>query len=151
MSKKYGVAGAQTADRLISYGLQPQFIAQGNDTSREAQRFAWEVRTDTVLFPQSNKSLKTFEKFLSTNQVIPVITYQTEEIPVEITELPDIIVFTSPSNVSGYKKLNKELPYCIIAYGKKTARAIATHFHAKSLIPWEHSELAIADIIIANC
>lgn len=119
---KVASLGLGTTNELEKRGVAIDF--QGEDTIDEVGKaFAQTiVSTDQVLFPISNLSKKRIQQHLPLNQVVDLISYQTNIKEQSIKEV-DAVLFTSPSNVEGFKKHNK-FPKNVIAIGETTANCL---------------------------
>jgi uroporphyrinogen-III synthase len=100
---KFGVMGAASANYLLHFNKQADFIGSGVDVTRIARDFATKVQDETVLFPQAIDSLQTVQKHLSfTNSCHNLFVYKTSlRSSFEVTPAA-LLVFTSPSNVKAY-------------------------------------------------
>ncbi len=89
--------------------------------SRQAQDDALSPR---VLFPISNRSLKTISGEIAEDQKEEVVVYSTEIVGRQVG-VNDVYVFTSPSNVEGFFIDNVISEGAkVIAWGKSTERAL---------------------------
>ena len=118
-------AGAKTADLLNHMGNTVDFVVdKSGHVSTSSEEFAAWVGTRNVLFPTSNKSLKSYQQHIPENQTHSVVVYSTK-INAHPVEESDVYVFTSPSNVEGFFKENsipKEA--MVIAWGESTSEAL---------------------------
>ena len=74
-----------------------------------------------VLFPQSNYSQRSMQVRLKKHQITDLIVYETTFTPVLLKEKPSVLVFTSPTNVQSFLKVNKvSADQKVIAWGKTT-------------------------------
>ena len=77
----------------------------------------------TLLVARSTISNQSVAKQIPAKQLFDVVVYHTEIVPRQLKTTVEILVFTSPSNVSGYISKNEILPtQKIIAWGKTTAK-----------------------------
>ncbi len=84
---------------------------------RQAQR---DTLSQRVLFPLSDRSLKSISSEIPEEQKEEVIVYSTAVIGKAVEEC-DVYVFTSPSNVEGFFELNTvPVGAKVIAWGKST-------------------------------
>lgn len=122
---KLATAGARTSHELgPNYTIL--FEASSTQIDEQAKAFAKCIADDTVCFPTSDKSLLSFTKFIPPSQIQIITAYTTQIIPVGVP-MADILIFSSPSNVEGFLKLNVILPsQKIIAFGPSTAKSLET-------------------------
>ncbi|MDZ4823955.1 MAG: uroporphyrinogen-III synthase [Flavobacteriales bacterium] len=118
--QKFGAIGNATGDELSQY-VEVDFMGNSNDTDEVAQQFVLHIKNCTVLFPQSDESLRSVQKFLEYQQSIDLICYKTTPQPRPLG-FPDVLVFSSPSNVRSFFMTNQYMEYqrCI-AFGPATA------------------------------
>lgn len=141
------MVGDKSAHTLKEYGVEASFIGHGGDTDASAKVFAKEVGDEKVLFPQSNQSLKSFEKYLTTEQVKPIVVYNTIELDVVIDKTYSIIVFTSPSNVRGYFRNNSFVPATVVALGRKTANELKNFNVENVLMPKDFGNSSLFELL----
>jgi uroporphyrinogen-III synthase len=122
---KIACVGTATSDALLKFGHSADFIAK-NTTDSSIKLFSDWVKYALVFFPSSDKTLKTFGKFLEQKQQLFAIAYCTKNIPFSQNVCTaEIHIFTSPSNVCSFaqtfplQKLNT-----VIAWGESTEKAI---------------------------
>lgn len=147
---KYGVMSRISADYLLEFGKQADFIGEGVNVTQIAKDFAGFVKDDTVLFPQAIDSLQTIQKQLSfTNICHNLFVYKTSlrsdfEIPAA-----ELLVFTSPSNVQAYfEKYKLQRDQKVIAIGSTTEKRIR-HYGVKTIsMPVSFDEKGLLDVIL---
>jgi len=144
-SAKIACVGSKTAEVLESMGHSVDFVGEkSSDPKSVAEDFkGWvEGRTSTalsprgygsegvahnprrVLFPISNRSLKTIVSVIPENQKEVVVIYATEVTGKVVPEC-DVYAFSSPSNVEGFFEHNTLPDNCeVIAWGKSTEGAL---------------------------
>ena len=143
---KFGAIGEATAFALQQH-CNISFKGVGN-TQHVAKTFKKIIGNQTVLFPISNKSLRTVQKELLASQVYEIEVYRTELNESITIPNTDIIIFTSPSNVEAYFRRNNIHPtQQVIAIGHTTANALQKKGINQISIPWQSSELALVDIL----
>jgi len=121
-----GAIGEGTARSLRKHG-EASFIGKSTDTEEVAKEFKKEVGRKKVCFPISDQSMRTVQQALPEAQVTDLICYQTVELPKPIGN-PDVLVFSSPSNVQAFFKSNNVVPsQAVVSFGKSTATALAEH------------------------
>lgn len=119
---KVASLGLGTSDELQKKGVSIDFQGEGT-VDEVGKAFAQVINTtDKVLFPMSSLSKKRIQQHLPLNQVVDLISYQTNIKEQSIREV-DAVLFTSPSNVEGFKKHNK-FPKNVIAIGETTANSL---------------------------
>ncbi|MFN6379698.1 MAG: uroporphyrinogen-III synthase [Flavobacteriales bacterium] len=117
---KLASVGASTS-KILDPSLNILFEANSTDVDSEAKRFASTVGGASVCFPCSNRSLLTFAKYIPSSQA-KVIEAYTTSIQAIGAPMTNVILFSSPSNVEGFLKLNIIMPsQKIIAFGPSTA------------------------------
>ncbi len=117
---KLAVVGNGTSKALPS-NHHISFEGSSTDVEIESKRFASLVGSETVCFPSSDRSLHSFAKHLSSKQVNLIEAYRTVLEP-SGAPMTSVILFSSPSNVEGFLKLNIIMPsQKIIAFGPSTA------------------------------
>jgi uroporphyrinogen-III synthase len=101
------------------------FVGQSTHTEEVALVFAQQLGQAVVLFPSSNISERTIQKAIPAEQVLEVTCYTTRENPIAVGH-PDVLVFSSPSNVRAFFGANTLLHHQqIIAFGPSTAKQMA--------------------------
>jgi len=143
---KYAAIGNETAKTLTEF-VKPNFIGEGQTENVGAQFNSVLEKSDTVLFPISDKSNRTIQNTLDTSQIEEVVVYETKESPTNVEDC-DAYVFTSPSNVNAFFKVN-ELPDVakVIAIGKATQQALLNLDIENSQLSWDYNSLALWDSI----
>ena len=136
-----GCIGNKTAELLksLSYDVAFQGTKSGDPKAVAEEFGAWfeGKRTSTpfrqvqcnalitrVLFPISDRSLKTISSKIAEDQKEEVVVYSTKVVG-KLVEVSDVYVFTSPSNVDGFF-MDNAIPEGaeVIAWGKSTERAL---------------------------
>lgn len=100
--------GAQTKAHLENRGIAVDFY--GKDSTEPglvANDFQKWIGNRFVLFPISNLSNRSISKILPTSQYLEIVVYKTIEKPESLQCVPNILVFSSPSNARAYFKMNK--------------------------------------------
>jgi uroporphyrinogen-III synthase len=146
---KIGSIGGATALALKKRGVVSDFTGESNDTVEIGKQFAALAAGSHVLFPQSTASFRTVQKqFSDQKNLTDMVVYDT--IPDEDAIIPeaDILVFTSPTNAMIYLRRKKITPeQKVIAIGKSTAEELRNHGINEIILPWNTSELAMADAV----
>ncbi len=124
-AKAIACIGTKTASILTELGHPVDFVGKSSgDPSQVAKDFKKWCGNRRVLFPLSNRSLKSISSVFPAEQVEETVVYQTELIKKEIQQC-DIYIFTSPSNVKGFLLQNDLPEICeVIAWGKSTEQAL---------------------------
>lgn len=101
------------------------------------------------VFPISNISKRTIQNYISNPQnAIDFIVYNTFEAQNFEIETPDILIFTSPSNVRSYcKKYPIQKHQKVIAMGPSTGRQLRKIGVRNHFIPKIPGELGLIDCI----
>ncbi|MBK6526132.1 MAG: uroporphyrinogen-III synthase [Crocinitomicaceae bacterium] len=113
-----------TAAELSIRGIEVDFIGSDSKPTKEiGHDFFNQIKsTETVLFPLSDISKKNISSQVKTENVTELITYKTALVSDKLSDIPGIILFTSPSNVDGFLLSNRpELKTQILAIGETTA------------------------------
>lgn len=145
-TQKMAAVGHATAKELSKH-TSISFIGPTNDTEETALLFANLVGSQTVLFPQSRQSLQNIQLALPSHQVINLICYETVPAPSSIG-FPDILLFSSPSNVASYfLKNTKNGSQKFIAFGRATAKSLNDHGIIDVVIPTSLTDEALLNAI----
>jgi uroporphyrinogen-III synthase len=123
--QKIACIGKSTADYIeANYGVVSFVGKSAGKPDEVAKQFEVWSKEQRILFPVSDKSLQTISKYFSEEQKEVVIVYKTLIIPAPI-EACSIYIFTSPSNVEGFLKMNNlSFKHTIIAWGTSTEKAL---------------------------
>ncbi|MFN8776871.1 MAG: uroporphyrinogen-III synthase [Flavobacteriales bacterium] len=134
--------GEGTARALRKYG-QVDFTGHSSDTSAVAREFRKVAGRRKVWFPVSEQSVRTVQQALPASQVTDIVCYRTKEDPAPIGH-PDVLVFSSPSNVHAFFKTNTILSMQkVVAFGKTTASALHEHAVAEVTVSRGTSDEAL--------
>jgi hydroxymethylbilane synthase len=138
--------GEGTARVLSRFGTV-DFIGQSSDTAEVASAFKKIAGRKKVFFPVSDHSVRTVQAAFPASQVTDIVCYKTTETPGPVGH-PDILVFSSPSNVEAYLKANSIIrSQRLVAFGKTTGAALEKLGFAKPVISKGTSDSAILDAI----
>lgn len=123
-AKKIGVYSEGTHRRLEEYGLFADYIGDSQKSSTFIGKdfFCSISSNEKVLFPSSQISMRGIVSQGNSKQVIELTSYHTNLQEFELDLSPDIIIFTSPSNVDGFllkNHLTEDMK--VIAFGSTTA------------------------------
>lgn len=147
-SIKIGVIGYSTKEELESFGYTADFIGKGTDTVEIGRDFAEVLGEDTVTFCSNNITLGTVSEATAEKQKTNLQSYRTELKPRDFEKQFDILVFTSPSNVNSYFKLNAFSNELLIAIGNTTKKSIQSILgEVQVYIPNDFSEEAIVQLL----
>ena len=104
-----------------------------------------------ILFPQSTASYRTVQKqFSSQKNLIDMVVYDTIENEKAKIDDADIVVLTSPTNAMIYLRKKPAQPdQLFIAIGKSTAEVVTNAGVKNVIIPWNTSEIALADAVMS--
>jgi uroporphyrinogen-III synthase len=114
--------GQKTADALTKWGYSSDFIGkrsgEPNSVAKQLREF---IGTEKLLFPQSTISNKSVQKEFPEEQCLNLVVYETFALPTALRQRPDILVFTSPSNVRSFLQMNTvDDKQRVIAWGSST-------------------------------
>ena len=124
-SAKITCIGEKTAELLESLGYEVAFRGEKSGEPKVvAEEFRSFLGNRHVLFPVSDRSLKTISSLIGESQKEEVVVYSTKVVG-KLVEVSDVYVFTSPSNVEGFF-LDNVIPENaeVIAWGKSTEAAL---------------------------
>lgn len=122
---KLACTGNATAAILKDMGHEIDFIGENSgNMALVAQKFKAWCGNRKVLFPISDRSLKTVSNEFPEDQKVEIIVYKTIIVSEKIPTC-DIYVFTSPSNVEGFF-LENTIPASayVISWGKSTSKRL---------------------------
>ncbi len=145
---KFGVMGAGSEEVLRTKGHFTTYTGVGIDSAEVAHEFAKLANGTKVLFPGSEGSLKSIQKALSLDtKVVDLPVYETVlEEDIEMTSA-DVLVFTSPSNVTAYFAENLLDPdQKVIAIGKSTGRKL-DEMGTRYTLPFSPDEVGLAEAV----
>ncbi len=136
---KLGAIGPATANAIRSYGYEVHCVPKHYYAESLAESLG-EVRNLKILLPRSKKARPTLRELLLRKGALveEIFIYDTKVQPPE-EEIPeaDIVVFTSPSTVEGFKIALKDKPFpknlkslCIGPITKRKAEEVGFPVHA---------------------
>ncbi|MDX2174743.1 MAG: uroporphyrinogen-III synthase [Bacteroidota bacterium] len=145
----YGVVSIVSANYLLTFGKEANFIGQGNNMLQIAKDFKQALKNDTVLFPQAIDSLQTIQKQLSfTNTCYNLYVYKTNIKSDFTIPYTDILIFTSPSNVLSYfNKYKIDSRQLVIAMGNATKYKLTEYGIFNVLVPNSFSENGLYELL----
>lgn len=116
------VLGKGTAKTLAEFGLKADFTGIDSDTQQVAHDFLSNIGNQTVYLPVGKQTLGVLEAVIPADQLIKHTVYDTLSKLVKLEVEPDVLVFTSPSNVASYlQQYQLKSDQRIIAIGNTTA------------------------------
>lgn len=114
--------GAGTKNHIEACGFQVSFF--GTDATNPddvAEAFKSWLGKRTVLFPVSEISNRSVQKALEKEQYQEVVIYKTVSQSKAFEPIPDILIFSSPSNAAAYLEKNQVHPHQHVAcFGRTT-------------------------------
>lgn len=148
--KKVACVGEGTFKELVKYHSEINFVGKDVNIEKIGKDFALLVGVGTCLFPISDISRQTIQKYLPPSQVVELIVYHT--FPALHSAIPDVdvVVFTSPSNVQNYhnsKGIN--FPLICVAMGPSTASELRVLGYQNIIQPIITGELGLLDCLSA--
>lgn len=148
---KFGVVGRGSESALRQLGLEASFVGEASDTTMVARKFARLVDGLTVLFPQAKDSLRSIQNGLSAQtKAIDLPIYETESDENSAYSDAQVLIFTSPSNVSSYIERNLiETGQQVIAIGKSTGNKLEEYNVHNFIIPYSPDELGLAEAVFS--
>lgn len=149
---KYGCIGASTAAELRQYGKRAEFIGQSTDTKLVAKQFWAKAGAAKVLFPIAKGSLQTIQQLSpKKDQSINLPVYETLHQNLKLEKEPEIMVFTSPSNVEAFFRLNTLSKQCqLVAIGDATGKALERKGYRNYVKPARFDDLGFVETILSN-
>ena len=112
--------GKKTSAKLEQKGCTVHFTGKGANPEEIGLGFKSWCADKRVLFPISDRSLRSISKLFPVDQKEEVITYQTNIVDHSIPPC-DFYLFSSPSNVEGFLRTNSLPDNCqVISWGQST-------------------------------
>ena len=148
LDKKIAAYGKSTASYLTKNGLNVDFIGKGspNETSKRFKKVL--KNTEIAFFPSSNRTIGTVQGILDEKNKIVLSTYKTTLIEASI-KTNDFYVFTSPSNVEAFFKINQLKNNKVISIGPSTTNRLKDFGVKVVNEAFESTELALADVVFS--
>lgn len=147
---KFAVVGRGSADLLRSMGHVPEFTGESEGISIEkvGEEFARLVHGQTVLFPKAKGSLDTVQQCLTPDtKIIELPVYETVIVDKVSASSAEVLIFTSPTNVTAYFKDNLVEPHQrIISIGKSTGKKLE-EVGLDYALPYSPDELGLAEAV----
>lgn len=146
---KFGVIGKSTEQALKKFNKNAAFVGSVNDTQVVGKKFAKTVGTETVLFPQAKGGLRTIQQqFTDSSKLTDLPVYET--VKKENFSLPEaqVLVFTSPSNVTSFFEKQKiSDKQKVIAIGKSTEKKLNEYGVTDCILPVSFDEVGLAEAV----
>jgi hydroxymethylbilane synthase len=149
---KFGCLGTGTSAELRAHGFRADFIGQSADVKLVGKQFGSRAGNTKVLFPVSRGSLQTIQAQMPKKEnVINLEVYATLKHPIDLPDTPNILVFTSPSNVESFFEKNKlsGSPH-VVAMGESTGKALERQGIKKYLLPQSFDDLGLVRAVLAK-
>jgi len=128
--------GKATAKEVEKVGGIIEFIANssyGEDFAKEINK---KYRNKTFLFLRAKEIVSDVKKYFKENKLEEIIVYETNcNKPKEKLIKPAIVIFTSPSTVKCFSKINDFENILPIAIGKKTKNVLLEYTRNSILMP----------------
>ena len=130
------VIGKATAQEVKKRGGKVEYIAKkayGEELAKEIEK---NFKNKTFLFLRAKKIVSDIKKEFKNNKLIEKIVYETIcNTPKNFLKKPAIVIFTSPSTVECFAKVNDFENIIPIAIGKKTKNELINHKVNSYLMP----------------
>ena len=145
---KFGVVGHGSESSLRKYGYLPEYVGESGDMAEVGAEFALLAVGQTVLFPRAQDSLLSIPKAMSPEtKIVDLPIYETVEAEDLSMTHADVLIFTSPSNVSAYFSENLLTPgQRVIAIGNSTGKKLA-EMDVASIVPYAPDEIGLAEAV----
>ena len=126
---RFAVFGKGSARYLREFDKQADFIGKGNNAILIAKQFAKLIDNETVLFPMAIDSIQTVQRQLGYNNIAKnLYVYKTELKTDFVLPKAEILLFTSPSNVTAYFSKYQIAPeQKVIAIGTTTQQKLYSY------------------------
>jgi uroporphyrinogen-III synthase len=147
---KFAVISKASGNHLQKHGLKPDFVGEGVSLMNIAKDFRETLKNDSVLFPQAIDSYQTIQKQLAfTNTCYNLYVYKTNICSGFDIPFSDVLIFTSPSNATGYyQKYKHDVRQIVIAMGTSTKNKLNEYGVNGALMPDAFDENGIVDLLM---
>ncbi|MBS1651467.1 MAG: hydroxymethylbilane synthase [Bacteroidetes bacterium] len=147
---KFACVGSSTSAELRKYGYRADFIGSSTDTKLIGKQFAAKVGAGKVLFPIAKDSMQSIQwQMTKKENVLNMFVYHTIENIVKIDDAYDVIVFTSPSNVTAFLKKNKiQANTKIVAMGDSTGKELERNKIKSYVKPQSFDDLGLVKAVL---
>jgi len=126
--------GKATAKEIEKLGGNIEFIAKSSYGEEFAKEINEKYQDKTFLFLRAKEIVSDIKKYFKKNYLLETIVYETVcNKPKEKLTKPAIVIFTSPSTVKCFSKINDFENILPIAIGKKTKTTL-TEFTKNSIL-----------------
>lgn len=158
----YACVGSKTAEKLASYGYTPDFVCSkhnGKDFAKEFSEFCNHAAT-RVLFPTGNLTQNmialTVSPAISITKCIIYQTVSPQQFDTSIFDTIranqfDFIIFTSPSGVTNFVELSKDISLLhkaqIVSIGPSTTKRLQEYGCTTSMQAQEYTSQGICDML----
>lgn len=129
--KQIACIGQTTANHLINLGFAVGFSGEeaGNATEVALKLKDW-LGERSLLVARSEQSQRSIPKVIPSSQLEERVVYQTILKPMQLAVQPEMIAFTSPSNVAGFLRENQiTANQTLIAWGTTTRAFLEDQGH----------------------
>lgn len=146
---KLACVGKGTYKELAKHSDQIDFVGDAVDVAQIGQEFYAKVGEGTCVFPVSNISKRTIQKYFEDqSRIQDLIVYKTEQRTSFDNPNADRLIFTSPSNARAYFKLYPWQPHQkVIVMGPTTGAQVEELGISKYYSPKITGELGLIDLI----
>tara|TARA_Y100000589_G_scaffold144780_1_gene138379 strand:- start:4495 stop:4923 length:429 start_codon:yes stop_codon:yes gene_type:complete len=141
--------GRGTHRELIKYVPEIDFVGDSVNINDVGKAFVKKVKDGTCLFPVSNISKRTIQKYFPNQEKThDLIVYNTIEKNNFQDPKADVLIFTSPSNVRAYfSKLEAKEGQRIVSIGPTTEKELKKFGIHNYKMPKSTGELGLIDLI----
>ncbi len=149
-TRKWATIGEGSAKKLLKFGIKADFIGNG-EPNITAKSFLQIAENQHVLFPRAKQSKQSIQALLQKNiYVHDLIIYNNQPQKMTTQRFDDILVFTSPMNVTTYFNAYPKLPHQqLIAIGNTTAKALYTFGFMEVIIAEAPSEASLVKAVLS--
>ena len=145
---KIAAIGAVTAAAVEAMGFRCDFIGSTKSIETTAQEFAPIAKGKKVVFPQASTSQQSIQQAIQAiAEVSSLVVYDNVAKTDFIVPESDILVFTSPMNVTTYLNQKKIAPNQeVVAIGPTTAKALKDAGQNNYRLPYAFDLISLADV-----
>lgn len=148
-SRKVACVGRGTFRELVKHVKRINFIGDSVNVHEVGKSFVKVVKEETCLFPVSNISKRTIQKYFSNqSKISDLVVYNTHQKTRINDPRADVLIFTSPSNARAYFSkfvlINKQK---VISIGPSTGSQLDELGILNYLTPKSTGELGLIDLI----
>lgn len=148
---KFGCVGTSTSAELRANGRRADFIGQSTDIKLVGKQFSSKVGNSKVLFPIARGSMQSIQwQMVKRDNVINLEVYATLNKSEKIKDDVELVVFTSPSNVTSFFEKNTWKPgQQAVAMGEATGKALEKINVKKYVMPKSFDDLGLVQSILS--